>query len=344
MATKWKLFNLKHAKWDTVPTDLDLKEKSDEALQLAKDFTNNEIAKLPVSNPVVFPIPISDVNGLQLELDDKAIKVHTHTIADVTGLQTELDAKATNNHLHTSSDVTDFNTAVETKVNSMNLTVPSASLTVEGKVRLSNDTASIDETVAATSKAVNDALVDAKTTSKSYTDNQIAGLSYAAPTHTHDISEIVNLLSILAGKSEVGHTHTKADFANFTGEVQTVVNSMNIKDNAKTVVFVQNGNVTVGTMNSHIILPFNFKLNEITTYLAKTSSDDLSFSIQSSTDFITWKPVFTNNISLLTGVHYKSDTVNATTILNKGTALRIEVISTIGDGENLSVNLVGEKQ
>lgn len=38
------------------------------------------------------PIAISDVTGLQAELDSKADLVHTHVIADVTGLQAALDA------------------------------------------------------------------------------------------------------------------------------------------------------------------------------------------------------------------------------------------------------------
>lgn len=342
MSTNWKVFNKKHAKWDTVPTETDVKETSDTALQLAKDYTNDEIAKLPVATPVVFPIPISDVDQLQDELDDKALKTHTHEIADVTGLQTELDSKAEDGHVHTSTEITNFDTAVETKVNTM---VPSADLIVEGKVKLSNDINSQDETTAATPKAVNDALTDAKTSSQTYTDNQISGLSYASPIHTHDISEINNLSNILNNKSENGHTHIKSDIANFTGEVQTIVDGMNIRDDAKTVIFVQNGNVTIGIMDSHFILPCNLKLNEITTYMAKTSTDNVIYDIQYSTDFVTWKNLFTNtSISLSANTHFETDNVNATTILTKGTAIRINIVFTIGDGENLSINLIGEKQ
>lgn len=344
MSTNWKLFNKKHAKWDIVPTELDLKEKSDEALRLAQNYVNDEIAKLPVSTPIVFPIPISDVNGLQVELDNRALLTHNHAINDITGLQLELDSKSANGHTHTASDITDFNDAVELKVNSMNLAVPSASLTIEGKVKLSNDINSQDESTAATSKAVNDALTDAKTSSQSYTDNQISGLSYASPTHTHDISEINNLSTILSNKSENGHVHTKADINNFTGEVQTIVNGMNLRDDAKAAVFIQNGNVTLGVMDAHVTLTCDFKLNEITTYMAKTSADNLVYNIQSSTDYNVWKNVFVNSISLAANTHFESDTVNATTVLKKGTALRIEVVYTIGDGENLSINLIGEKQ
>src|SRR5699024_5294555 len=43
---------------------------------------------------------ISEVNGLVLELFNKADKEHTHEISEVTGLQTELDGKADVEHTH----------------------------------------------------------------------------------------------------------------------------------------------------------------------------------------------------------------------------------------------------
>ena len=45
-------------------------------------------------------IEISNVNGLQNELDSKAASIHTHEIGDVNGLQNELDSKAASDHNH----------------------------------------------------------------------------------------------------------------------------------------------------------------------------------------------------------------------------------------------------
>ena len=58
---------------------------------------------------------ISDITGLQTELDGKASASHSHTISDVTGLQTALDGKAATTHSHTISNVTGLQTALDGK-------------------------------------------------------------------------------------------------------------------------------------------------------------------------------------------------------------------------------------
>lgn len=46
---------------------------------------------------VELPISITDVEGLNAELESKADTEHTHDISDITGLQSALDAKGTSN-------------------------------------------------------------------------------------------------------------------------------------------------------------------------------------------------------------------------------------------------------
>lgn len=46
---------------------------------------------------IELPISISDVEGLNAELESKADTEHTHDISDITGLQSALDAKGTSN-------------------------------------------------------------------------------------------------------------------------------------------------------------------------------------------------------------------------------------------------------
>lgn len=58
---------------------------------------------------------ISDITGLQTELDNKAVLTHTHTISNVTGLQTALDLKASSTHTHIISNITGLQTTLDAK-------------------------------------------------------------------------------------------------------------------------------------------------------------------------------------------------------------------------------------
>lgn len=70
--------------------------------------------------PTVFPPDdhtheISEVNNLQIALDDKATLVHTHAISDTTGLQAVLDSKAPTVHAHAIEDVTGLQAVLDGK-------------------------------------------------------------------------------------------------------------------------------------------------------------------------------------------------------------------------------------
>lgn len=75
---------------------------------------------------IELPISITDVEGLNAELESKADAEHTHDISDITGLQSALDAKGTSN-------LTIGTTASTAKAGNWN--PPAATTTVAGIVK-----------------------------------------------------------------------------------------------------------------------------------------------------------------------------------------------------------------
>ena len=76
------------------------------------DDVQNKPASFP---PETHTHEITQVNGLQTELDGKAAANHTHTIGQVEGLQTELDGKADSSHTHTIGQVSGLQDALDDK-------------------------------------------------------------------------------------------------------------------------------------------------------------------------------------------------------------------------------------
>ena len=64
---------------------------------------------------------ISGITNLQNQLDSKASSSHTHTIANITNLEIELNNKSNVNHTHTISAVTGLQTQLDSKVNSSDI-------------------------------------------------------------------------------------------------------------------------------------------------------------------------------------------------------------------------------
>lgn len=64
---------------------------------------------------------ISTITGLQGQLDSKASSSHTHTIANITNLEIELNNKSNNGHTHSISAVTNLQTQLDSKVNASSI-------------------------------------------------------------------------------------------------------------------------------------------------------------------------------------------------------------------------------
>jgi len=74
-------------------------------------------------NPSAHNHTITEITGLQVQLDSKASSSHTHTIANISNLQAELNSKASSSHLH------DDRYYTETEVNNLLATKASSSHT-----------------------------------------------------------------------------------------------------------------------------------------------------------------------------------------------------------------------
>ena len=73
--------------------------------------------------PSVFPPSthnhtVTEITGLQSQLDSKASSAHTHSISGVTGLSTELGNKANVNHSHSISGITNLQNQLDSKASS----------------------------------------------------------------------------------------------------------------------------------------------------------------------------------------------------------------------------------
>ena len=199
---------------------------------------------------------ISDVSGLEDELDDKADAEHTHQIEDVDGLETALNWKSDTWHTHQTSDISWLDTALNNKADKNNTyTKTETDNLLSGKANSShthsmNDINWLSEELE--SKAdltdiptVNDSTITIQinwNTLKSITLNQANGetINIPIPTKVSDltndsgfITKAVNDLTNYYTKSQ---TYTKSEvdwmISNFWWfEVVATLPTQNIKTN-----------------------------------------------------------------------------------------------------------------
>lgn len=78
----------------------------------------NDIKDKPSTfNPSAHNHTITEITGLQAELNSKASSSHTHTIANITGLQGQLDSKASSAHTHSIANITNLQIELNNKSN-----------------------------------------------------------------------------------------------------------------------------------------------------------------------------------------------------------------------------------
>lgn len=167
---------------------------------------------------------ISDVSGLQGQLDGKASSAHSHSISGITNLQNQLDSKASSSHTHTIANVTNLQAELNKKSNTGH----------------THDDRYYTET------EVNNLLA-----------------AKASSSHTHTIANITNLEIELNNKSNNGHTHVISAITGLQTQLDSKVNSSDIGnlsvknsdtvDNLHAASFMRSdtdtscsGNITVG--------------------------------------------------------------------------------------------------
>jgi len=139
---------------------------------------------------------ISDVNGLQAALNNKAPLTHTHSVSDVTGLQTILDGKAPLAHTHTIADVLGLQTILNDLSEGGGGSTTYAGLT---------DAATVDLPTVNTPLA---SALSGKETAGAAATAQAFAIQRANHTGTQAQSTIVNLVSDLAGKASLAGNNT----------------------------------------------------------------------------------------------------------------------------------------
>lgn len=163
------------------------------------------------------PIAISDVTGLQTELDGKALSSHGHGISDVADLQTALDGKASSVHSHGISDVTGLQTALDGKSSSSHTHAISAVTGLQTALDGKAGTVHTHEISAVS--GLQTALDGKASTSHTQAISTITNLQStldgkASSVHTHAIADVTNLQTTLDGKASSSHTHTIANITN----------------------------------------------------------------------------------------------------------------------------------
>ncbi len=145
---------------------------------------------------------ISNITGLQGQLDSKASSAHTHSIANISNLQSQLDSKASASHTHAISAVTNLQAELNKK----------------------SDTAHTHDGRYYTETEVNNLLAAKASSSHTHTIANISNLqaqldSKAASSHSHAISGVTGLQTQLDSKASSSHTHTIANVTNLQAEL-----------------------------------------------------------------------------------------------------------------------------
>src|SRR5699024_10289726 len=150
---------------------------------------------------------ISEVNGLVLELFNKADKEHTHNISDVTSLQTTLDDKADKDHTHDSEYAT----------KNHNHWIRNDDKEESIRVVLDNRPFPL--------KSHTKALIP-------YIREDVLG-DKADVDHTHTATDITDLQPLLDGKASTDHTHTEYAPTEHTHEMSNINGLTTELDNLK---------------------------------------------------------------------------------------------------------------
>jgi hypothetical protein len=170
--------------------------------------------------PTTFPPdphahPISDVTGLQGELDGKAPTVHSHAWTEITSKPATFPPDA---HNHTSAQISDFQEAVEDRIG--------ASLVAGANVTVAYDDAS-GKTMIASTAAGGGGIAEAPNDGQTYGRKSLGWtvldvssvdwaevankpLTFPPTAHNHAIAEVTGLQTALDGKAPAAHTHTTA--------------------------------------------------------------------------------------------------------------------------------------
>ena len=222
---------------------------------------------------------IGDITGLQAALDGKAAADHTHSgyaasshshaISDITNLQTTLDGKAASNHTH------------------------SGYLTSHQTVTDKSATIGTSLTTIATIGG---------------TDIKVKIDSYAAASHTHAISDIINLQTTLDGKAASNHTHSQ-----YLTDHQTVTNKAATIGTSLTTIATIGGTNITAKIGSYAAASHVHAISDITNLQTTLDGKAASNHTHAITDTTGTLPINRGGTGKTTGTDACNALLNALT-------------------------------
>lgn len=111
------------------------------------------------------------------------------------------------------------------------------------------------------------------------------------------------------------------------------------KINSRTIQFEEQGTINQGDQNAHRNIPFDCKVLSVNATLLTKSADPIVFNVKTTTDFQTWTDLFTGNLTIPANSNMSALTLPNPVDINKGTVVRLTVVSTSGDAKSLAIDL-----
>lgn len=115
----------------------------------------------------------------------------------------------------------------------------------------------------------------------------------------------------------------------------------NLRDkiNLRVIAFDEQGSIKIGDAAAHRPMPFECDVKSFDITLLQTSTQDITFNILQTTDFVTWDKLLATDITIPANSHITAFTVPSQVSIAKGKVVRLTIVNTNGDAKSLSINM-----
>lgn len=111
------------------------------------------------------------------------------------------------------------------------------------------------------------------------------------------------------------------------------------KINLRVITFEEQGKITTGMKDAHRAIPFSCEVKSIDVTLLESSTQDLTFNILQTNDFVAWTSLLDSDIVIPANSHTTSFTLTNQVLIPKNKIVRLIVTNTFGDAKSLAINL-----
>lgn len=199
----------------------------------------------------------TDIDGLLGILESKAPKVHDHTIGEVTNLQNTLNSKASVIHTHIISDVDGLQEDLNTLQDNINTKAPLVHNHTIGQVINLQNTLNTKSDVGhghniADVSELQDELDNKAPVGHTHTFSEVSGVSPII--HNHLISEISGLQPVLDSKSDVSHSHTPNEIGAIATDGSSIVTGPIVFNDDSEVKLQLDTNKNIATGSGKLVI------------------------------------------------------------------------------------------